>query len=91
MVGPGDYGSGPMKAETGKCNDHCNTNPSPIDSNVGARCSLVGVVHGVERQLGMAVGRPSPTRSDLEREPDSNGFLFLEILTFRLEPPEPTL
>jgi len=49
-----------MKAEAGKWNDHCNTNSCSIDSGVGARCRLVGVVHGAEWHLGMAVGRPSP-------------------------------
>ena len=91
MVGPVDSGSKPMKAETGKCNDHCNTNSCSIDSGVGAHCYLVGMVHGVEWHLGMVAGRPSPARSDLGRESDSIGFLFSEILTLRLEPPEPTL
>jgi len=43
-----------MKAEAGKWNDHCNTNSYSIDSGVGARCRLVGVVHGAEWHLGMA-------------------------------------
>ncbi len=91
MVGPVDYGSRPINAETGEWNDQCNAISCSIDSGVGARCCLVGVVHGVEWQLDMAAGRPSPARSDLERDSDSIGFLFSEILTLRLEPPEPTL
>ena len=76
-----------MKAETGKWNDHCNTNSCSFVSGVGARCCLVGVVHGVERQLliGMA---PSLQVAIWNVSPTRSGFV---CLTLRLESPEPNL
>jgi len=87
MVGPVDYGSRPMKAEIGKWNDYCNTNSCSIDSGVGARCCLVGVVHGDEWQL--LIGMASPLQVAIWNvSPTRSGFV---CLTLRLEMPEPTL